>query len=160
MDVFLAEHPHQLRIFAVIPGKMINVKYLILMSVIFSSNILTGSHSSVSKFISSVRLAFVTSVICIPPFGPPVKFCWISEVTWIRWMQFQTQKCLTRCQWPHPYEPCIDSTDEACFICECFINFRYIFFEPHQFERRKIWTDWQSWDLLEMVGITIRNFVQ
>lgn len=38
------------------------------------SILLTGSHWSVCKFIRSVRLAFVTSVTCWPPLGPPVKF--------------------------------------------------------------------------------------
>ena len=33
-----------------------------------------GSHWSVSKFISWVRLAFVTSVMYTPPSVPPVKF--------------------------------------------------------------------------------------
>ncbi len=34
----------------------------------------SSSQSSVSKFISMVRLAFVTSVTCTPPRGPPVRF--------------------------------------------------------------------------------------
>lgn len=36
--------------------------------------LLTGSQLSVSIFINNVRLAFVTSVTCNPPFLPPVRF--------------------------------------------------------------------------------------
>src|SRR5437899_4948452 len=35
---------------------------------------ISASQSRVFKFRSCVRLAFVTSVTCTPPFGPPVKF--------------------------------------------------------------------------------------
>ncbi len=34
----------------------------------------SSSQSSVSRFISMVRLALVTSVTCTPPRGPPVRF--------------------------------------------------------------------------------------
>ncbi len=35
---------------------------------------ISSSQSSVWRFIRRVRLAFVTSVMCAPPFGPPVRF--------------------------------------------------------------------------------------
>ena len=35
---------------------------------------ISGSQSSVSRFINMVRLALVTSVTCTPPLGPPVRF--------------------------------------------------------------------------------------
>jgi len=41
---------------------------------------ISASQSSVSRFISMVRLALVTSVTCAPPSGPPVRFQ-ISQVS-------------------------------------------------------------------------------
>ena len=35
---------------------------------------MSSSQASVSRSISIVRLAFVTSVMCRPPLGPPVRF--------------------------------------------------------------------------------------
>lgn len=115
---------------------------------------LTGSHWSVSMFMRSVRLAFVTSVICLPPFGPPVKFYNKNSSV----IKGKRKKNLVRSTNPH--KPWIHSSNQTRLFFECPLDVRNVFFQPHDFQCRKVRRDGQTRNGLAVISITAGDLVQ
>ena len=113
-----------------------------------------GSQLRVSKFISMVRDALVTSVRCRPPLTPPVKF-WNKRDQSASWPE--SEHC---CAIYYPNQPSVHRAKQAAPFFNGHANFRDVVHQPAEFESAKVGADGQSAILLQDVLVATLHFGQ